>query len=79
MEENITTQDEVTELTEQNEHLRQAIKRYRSIVQNFDEEYASVSKYVEKKGKSNNQNNNGTRAETTVVYLEKSRGSTVSP
>jgi hypothetical protein len=59
--------------------LRQAIKRYRSIVQNFDEEYASVSKYVEKKEKINNQNNNGTRAETTVVYLEKTGGSTVSP
>jgi predicted RNase H-like nuclease (RuvC/YqgF family) len=78
MEENITTHDEVTELREQNDHLKQAIKRYRSIVQNFDEEYASVSKYVEKKGKSNNHNN-GTQAETTVVYLEKSGGSTVSP
>jgi len=78
MEENITTHDEVTELREQNDHLKQAIKRYRSIVQNFDEEYASVSKYVEKKEKSNNHNN-GAQAETTVVYLEKSRGSTVNP
>lgn len=73
----MTTQEEVTELREQNEHLEQAIKRYRSIVENFEEEYAAVSKYVEKKAKWSEEGRHG--KETKVVYLDKSRGSGVGP
>jgi predicted RNase H-like nuclease (RuvC/YqgF family) len=65
MEENMTTQEEVGLLREENEHLSQAIRRYRAIVENFEDEYAAVSKYVEKKAKFNK--------ETKVVYLDKSR------
>lgn len=49
IEERFGIEDQASKLRDQNDHLRQAIKRYRGMVANFDEEYHSVKKYVSEK------------------------------
>lgn len=45
------------------------IKRYRTIIQNFEEEYSAVKEYADKKKKAHRWG----AGETKVVYVSKTR------